>query len=236
MYAYRAVRKKSLQPTQLYISPSRSCTTSVSINSNRATSPFLQLSHVGVQKKPGEGGVVGVVSIHPPKILISVDLQPNLVPRLQPQYEGPRGLVHVALVVLVVGEHDGLVVLEQAHPSIFGVDCEVVCEEVDPGEEAMELSAHVIVVVLLVVEEFVETDGHVGGGDGICQAHAEGGVIQQGALALCPLQTRVSWETARSRSAVVALFAGLSLLTWFTCTHKDITRVGANLESCTGVC
>lgn len=126
----------------------------------------------------------------------------------------PRGLVYIALVVLVIGEHDELVVLEQLHPGTFGVDGEVVREEVDPKEGAVELPAHVIVVALLVVNEFVEVDGHVGGRDGICQAHSEGRVIQQDALALRP---------TRTRRAVVAR---LSILTWFTCTHKDQSQGG----------
>ncbi|KAJ8357052.1 hypothetical protein SKAU_G00198460 [Synaphobranchus kaupii] len=89
------------------------------------SAPLAGCRGVGVQEEPGKGGVVGVVGVDPAVLLLPVHLQPDLVPGLQAQYYGARGLVQVVLLELVEGEHDRFVIPVQADPGVPGIDGEV---------------------------------------------------------------------------------------------------------------
>lgn len=124
-------------------------------------------------------------------------------------------------MVLVVGEYHGFVILVQADPHVFRVDGYVVGEEVDPWENTAKLPAQVVVVVLLIVEELAEADGHVGGVDGTGEAHAEGGVVGQGALPAGPLQAWAAGDPSRPWGPVRTILTGLSWLPWYTYRQAD---------------
>lgn len=126
-----------------------------------------------VEKEACEGGVMDVIRIDPIVIFTLVHLEPDLVTLLQIEEHGARGLVHVLVLELVVGEEQGLVVLVEADLHILQVDSNVVGEVVQPGNIAEEFASGAIIVVLLIVEDLGKANGNIGDSDPALQSHTE---------------------------------------------------------------
>ena len=126
-----------------------------------------------VEKKACEGGVMDIICIDPIVLSIPIHLEPDLVTLLQIEEHRARGLVHVLVLELVIGEEHGLVLLVEADLHILQVNCDVVGEVVQPGNVAVEFASGVIIVVLLIVEDLGKANGNVGNGDPGLQSHTE---------------------------------------------------------------
>lgn len=126
-----------------------------------------------VEKEACEGGVMDVIRIDPIVIFTLVHLEPDLVTLLQIEEHGARGLVHVLVLELVVGEEQGLVVPVEADLHILQVDGNVVGEVVQPGDIAEEFASGAVIVVLLIVEDFGKANGNIGDSDPALQSHTE---------------------------------------------------------------
>lgn len=113
-------------------------------------------------------------------------LNVNLVSVHQLNDGTPGGLVQEALLVLIVGVHQRLVVLEQSHPDAGPFTVNMVGEVVDPGDLTGEDPCRGIVVLPAIVEEFVELHGHANAGEGGEELRRECGhlVDSTGSLAL----------------------------------------------------
>ena len=129
--------------------------------------------NVVVEKEACEDGVIDVVSIDPITLFIPVCLEPDLVPLLQIEEHRARGLVHILVLVLVVGEEYSLVLLVEADLHILQVDRDVEGEVVQPRNVAVEFASGDIIVVLLIVEDLGKANGHVRDSDPSLQAHTE---------------------------------------------------------------
>lgn len=126
-----------------------------------------------IKQEASEGGIIDIVCIEPVMVSIPVDLEPDLVIHLQMEEDRARGLVHVLVLVLVVGEEHRLVLLEEANLYILQVDSDVVGEVVHPRNVAAEFACGAVIVVLLIVEDFSEANGNIGDGDPALQSHTE---------------------------------------------------------------
>jgi len=153
--------------------------------------------HVWVQEEAHESRIVDVVGIDTVVVPLPVHLKPDLVPGTEMQQDRAARLVNVVLLELVVGEDDRLVLLVEADLDVCQVDRQVVGEVVRAGNAAEELAGAGIVVVLLIVEDLAEADGHVGVGGSLRQPHTEGGAVDEGALALLPLLPWVSGNSCQ---------------------------------------
>lgn len=98
--------------------------------------------------------------------LLGWHLNVNLVSVHQRDNGAARSLVQEALLVLIIGVHQRLVVLEQRHPDAGPFTVDVVSEVVDAGDLAGEDPCLGVVVLPAVVEELVELHGHPDPGEG----------------------------------------------------------------------
>lgn len=127
-----------------------------------------------IQKEACEGRIIDIVCIDPSLLSIPIHLKPDLVTHTQMEEYRARGLVHVLVLVLVIGEELSLVVPEEADLHILQVDRDVVGEIVQPRDVAVEFARGAIVVVLLIVEDLGKANGDIGDCDIGLQPHAEG--------------------------------------------------------------
>lgn len=126
-----------------------------------------------VQEEASEGTVIDIICIESVMIPIPIHLEPDLVAHLQVEEHRAGSLVHVLFLVLVVGEENSLVLLEEAHLHILHVHRDVVGEVVEPGDVAVEFPSAGIVVILLVVEDLSKANWNAGHSDSGLQSHAE---------------------------------------------------------------
>lgn len=126
-----------------------------------------------VEKEACEGRIINIVGIDSIMVSIPIHLKPDLVTHLQMEEHRARGLVHILVLVLVIGEEHSFVLLEEADLHILHVDCDVVGEVVQPRNVAVEFASGAIIVVLLIVEDLGKTNGNVGDGVPGFQSHTE---------------------------------------------------------------
>ena len=126
-----------------------------------------------VEKEACEGGVMDIICIDPIVIFTLIHLEPDFVTPIQIEEHGARGLIHVPVLELVVGEEHGLVILVEADLHILQVDSDVVGKVVQPGNIAEEFASGAIVVVLLIVEDLGKANGNIGDCDPVLQSHTE---------------------------------------------------------------
>lgn len=126
-----------------------------------------------VQKEAREGTVIDIICIESAMIPISIHLEPDLVAHLQVEEHRAGGLIHVLLLILVIGEENSLVLLEETHLHVFHVHRDMVGEIVEPWDVAVEFPSATVVMVLLVVEDLSKADGNIGDSDSGLQPHAE---------------------------------------------------------------
>lgn len=134
---------------------------------------WLQSVGIMVQKEACEGTVIDIICIESIIIPIPIHLEPDLVAHLQMEEHRARGLVYILFLILVIGEENSLVLLEEAHLHILHVHCDMVGEVVDPWDVAVEFSSAGIIVILLVVEDLSKADGNTGDSDSGLQPHTE---------------------------------------------------------------
>lgn len=128
---------------------------------------------VMVEKEACEGGVIDIICIEPIILPFPIHLEPDLVTHLQMEEHRARGLVQVLVLVFVKGKEHSLVLLVEADLHIFQVDRNVVGEVVEPRNVAVEFASGVIIVVLLIVEDFGKANGNIGNSDPSLQSHTE---------------------------------------------------------------
>lgn len=126
-----------------------------------------------VEKKASKCRVVDVICIESIVVPIPIHLEPDLVSHLQMEEHRARGLVHILFLILVVGEENGLVLLEEAHLHIFHVHRDVVREVVESRNVAVELASAAVIMILLVVEDLSKANGYIGNSDAGLQPHTE---------------------------------------------------------------
>lgn len=126
-----------------------------------------------VEKEACKGGVMDVICVEPVRVPIPIHLEPDLIAHFQMEEHRARGLVHILLLVLVIGEEHSLVFLVEADLDILQVDRDVVGEVVQPGNVAVEFSSAAIIVVLQIVEDFGKANGNIGDSDSALQSHTE---------------------------------------------------------------
>lgn len=126
-----------------------------------------------VEKEACKGRVMDIICIDPIRVPIPIHLEPDLVSHFQMEEHRARGLVHIILLVLVIGEEHRLVLLVEADFDILQVDCDVVGEVVEPRNVAVEFASGAIIVVLQIVEDFGKANGNIGDSDPALQSHTE---------------------------------------------------------------
>lgn len=116
--------------------------------------------------------------------LLGWHLNVNLVSGHQLHHGAARSLVQEALLVLVVGVHERLVVLVERHPHVGAFAVDVVGEVVDAGDLAGEDARLRVVVLPPVVQELVELHGHPDAGEGREELGRERGHLVDNAASL----------------------------------------------------
>lgn len=76
-----------------------------------------------------------------------------------------RGLVYIFFLILVVGEENGFVFFEEVYFYIFYVYRDVVREVVEFRNVVVEFVSVVVIMILLVVEDFSKANGYIGNSD-----------------------------------------------------------------------
>lgn len=126
-----------------------------------SVSLFIRLEEVVLVRVNQEAGESAVrpEGIEEESVLLRVeDLQPHLVQPLQVEHSGTRG--HVVVARVCVESLDlVLSVMDQPDGEVLVCQSDVICEVVDPGDDAHKLAAAGVVVVPLVEEDPAEADG-----------------------------------------------------------------------------
>lgn len=166
-----------------------------------------------VEKEARKGGVIDVICVDPIGVPIPVHLEPDLVAHFQMKEHRARGLVHVLLLVLVVGEEHSLVFLVEADLDILQVDCDVVGEVVQPRNVAVKFSSGAIVVVLQIVEDFGKANGNIGDSDPALQPHTECRTVYIGTFPRFSFPSWGSWKASGTFNPSYSSFTSVTLRT-----------------------